>query len=198
MQDAFIKALADPAQPIPGGGAAAAYAGSVALALFEKVVRVEMRRRQNVSENIKWQALLDQVATLAKSFRRLRDRDAESYLHLMQVKSSGRSQAEVAAALKQATDCPIRIMEQACKALGCVSQTAEHVKRHLLSDLQVVCELLGAAGRGARHIAQANSTLMADPDLKADYQGRLNRLHDLSSETLKLAKASILQSYDKS
>ena len=197
MLDDFIKTLADPARPIPGGGAAAAYAGSVALALFEKIVRVEMRRRQNISENTQWPDLLDQVLTLTQSFRRLRDRDAQSYLHLAQIKRSGRSQAEVTEALKQATDCPLQIMEQSCRALGCVSQASEHVKSHLLSDLQVVCELLSAAGRGACHIAQANLILMADPDVRADYQDRLNTLDDRSRATRKLANASILQSYAK-
>jgi formiminotetrahydrofolate cyclodeaminase len=197
MQDNFTKALADPARPIPGGGAASAYAGSVALALFEKIIRVEMRRNRVVAENGHLQDLLDQVTALAKSFRRLRDRDAESYLYLARARSSGKNPAEVASALKQATDCPIRIMEQACKTLDCVSQAAEHIKKHLLSDLQVVCELLGAAGRGAYHIAQANLTLMTDPDVQADYQDRLNRLYDLSSETLKLAQGSILQRYEK-
>lgn len=193
MQDSFIKALADPSRPIPGGGAAAAYAGAVALALFEKIIRVEMRRHRDVAANEHWQDLLDQVSTLAKSFQRLRDRDGESYLNLAQAKRSGKSPAEVEAALKQATDCPIRIMEQACQALDCVLRAAEQVKTHLHSDLQVVCELLGGAGRGAQHIAQANLALMTDPDVRAGYQRRLNRLNDLSGETLKLAKASIPQ-----
>ena len=44
MHDSFIAALSNPNQPVPGGGAAAAYAGSVGLALLEKIVRLEMRR----------------------------------------------------------------------------------------------------------------------------------------------------------
>ena len=198
MQDDFIKALADPTQPIPGGGAAAAYAGTIALALFEKIVRVEMRRRRKNTEGVQWQDLLEQALALAKSFHQLRERDAESYLQLARAKKSGKSQAEVTNTLQQATDCPIRIMEQACKALVCVSQAAEHVKSHLLSDLQVVCKLLGAAGRGAGHIAQANLSLMTDPEMQAGYQDRLNRLHELITDELKRAKAAILQSCGKS
>jgi len=198
MKQPFIKALADPAQPIPGGGAAAAYAGSVALALFKKIAQVEMRRYKGVSGAPPWDDLLNQVIALDEKLYRLRDEDGESYLRLAQAKKSGSGKAEVASALRQAIDCPIRIMEQAYQALGCVSQTAEHFKRHLLSDLQVVCELLGAAGRGAHHIARANLSLISDPNVKAEYQNRLDRLHGLGCDALKLTEASILQSCDKS
>ena len=91
----------------------------------------------------------------------------------------------------------MKIMEQAYEALSCVSQTAKNCKAHLLSDLQVVCELLGAAGGGAYHIIRANLRLTADPILKADYQNRLNNLYDYGAEALKQAQDSILQSYDK-
>lgn len=195
MKQPFIKALADPSRPIPGGGAAAAYAGSLALALFKKIARVEMRRCLDAAEKFPWEDLLDQVSTLDKNFFRLRDEDGQSYLRFAQAKKSGCGKAEFAAAIRQATDCPIRIMEQAYKALGCVSQAVEHTKKHLLADLQVVCEILGAAGRGAFYIATANLHLMSDPNVKADYQNRLNNLHALAREALRQAQALILQSY---
>lgn len=197
MQDSFIAALASPDQPIPGGGAAAAYAGSVALALLKKIVRVEMRRHQGISEDSPWEDLLDQVSALGQNLYRLSDEDGRSYLRLAEVKNSGQSEKEVASALKEAIECPMKIMEQAYEALSCVSQTAKNCKAHLLSDLQVVCELLGAAGGGAYHITRANLRLTADPILKTDYQNRLNNLYDYGTEALKQAQDSILQSYDK-
>jgi hypothetical protein len=70
-------------------------------------------------------------------------------------------------------------------------------KKHLLSDLQVVCELLEAAGNGAYHICIENLRLMTDPIPKAEYQSRLTQLHDRSRELINLAKASILRSGHK-
>lgn len=197
MQNDFITALVDPTRPVPGGGATAAYVGVIALALFEKIVRVEMRRRPGAAATEPWDDLLEQTVTLTKSLRRLCERDAASYRHLVRTKTSGGSRAEVLQALQQAIDCPLQIMEQACQALDCVSRAAAHVKSHLLSDLKVVCELLDAAGRGARHIAQANVILLADQKRQADDYARLDRLRDLGCIAFQRAETAIQQSDDK-
>jgi formiminotetrahydrofolate cyclodeaminase len=188
MHDSFIAALSNPNQPIPGGGAAAAYAGSVGLALLEKIIRLEMRRHPGGSEPSFWGDLLSQVSALSESLHRLRDEDGKSYLFLAETRASGKTEKEIAAALKQAIECPIKILEQTHKGLSCISVVAEQCKRHLLSDLQVVCELLGAAGRGAYHISMANLRLMTDPVSKADYQIRLAKLHDRTCELIKEAE----------
>ena len=194
MHDSFIAALSNPNQPIPGGGAAAAYVGSVGLALLEKIIRLEMRRHPGGSEPWLWKDLLDQVSTLSESLHRLRDEDGKRYMFLAKTKALGKTEKEIAAALKHAIECPMKILEQTHKALRCVSVAAEQCKRHLLSDLQVVCELLGAAGRGAYHICMANLRPMADPVSKAHYQSRINKLHARSRELIHQAEASILGS----
>ncbi|MBU0985978.1 MAG: cyclodeaminase/cyclohydrolase family protein [Proteobacteria bacterium] len=194
MQNSFIIALADPGQLVPGGGAAAAYAGTVGLALFQKIIGIELRRPQGAGEHFSWADLLFQVSALNESLYRLRDADGKSYMRLAQAIASGKSREQVASALKKAVDCPVQIMEKVYEALGHIPQTAGNCKGHLLSDLLVVCELLGSAGRGAYHIIRANLQRMADPVSKADYQRRVDRLYDLSCEALKLAQVSILQS----
>ncbi len=178
MHNSFLSHLSSPEQPIPGGGAVAAYTAAVGLALLEKIVRIEMRRHQDVPKDHSWEGLLDQISVLSKNLYRLRDEDGKIYMRLAEVKAPGRGEAEVSAALQQAIDCPMKIMEQAYNALSCVVQAAKHCKKHLLSDLQVVSEILAAAGRGAHHIAQANLLLMTDPILKADYQNKLAGLSD--------------------
>jgi len=192
MHDSFLSDLSNPERPVPGGGAAAAHAGAVALALLEKIIRVEMGRHQSISERSLWEELLDQISSLSKSLYRLRDEDGMSYMRLAETKTSGKKEAVILAALKEAIDCPMKIMEETHKALGHVAQTAQHCKKHLLSDLLVVCEVLGGANRGAGHIAQANLRLMADPIVKADYQNRLAGLDACGCEALKGAEASIL------
>jgi formiminotetrahydrofolate cyclodeaminase len=194
MHDSFIKALSNPNRPVPGGGAASAYAGSVGLALFEKIIRLEMRRHPDSSKSLFWKDLLDQVSALSKSLHRLRDEDGERYVFFSETKALGKTEKEIAVALQQAIDCPMEILEQTHNALHCISVAAEQCKRHLLSDLQVVCELLGAAGRGAYHICMANLRPMADPVSKSDYQRRITRLHARSRELIHQAEASILGS----
>ena len=150
-----------------------------------------------ISESSFWKDLLEQVSSLSKIFFRLCDEDGKSYMLLAETKASRKKESEVAAALVQTIECPMKILEQTHTALSHVSLVAEHCKRHLLSDLQVVCELLGAAGHGAYHICIANLRLMTDPISKADYQSRITRLHDRSRELINLAKASILRSDHK-
>jgi formiminotetrahydrofolate cyclodeaminase len=188
MHDSFIAALSNPNQPIPGGGAAAAYAGSVGLALLEKIIRLEMRRHPGGSEPSLWGDLLSQVSALSESLHRLRDEDGKSYLFLAETRASGKTEKEIAAALKQAIECPIKTLEEANKGLSCISVVAEQCKRHLFSDLQVVCELLGAAGRGAYYISMANLRSITDPVSKADYQIRLAKLHARTCELIKEAE----------
>jgi formiminotetrahydrofolate cyclodeaminase len=188
MHDSFITALSNPNQPVPGGGAASAYVGSVGLALLEKIVRLEMRRYSGGSESWLWENLLKQVSSLSERLYQLRDEDGKSYLFLAETKASGKTEEEIAAALKQAIECPMNILEQTHKALRCVSVAAEQCKRHLLPDLQVVCELLGAAGRGAYYISMANLRSITDPVSKADYQIRLAKLHARTCELIKEAE----------
>ncbi len=192
MHDSFIAALSNPNQPVPGGGSAAAYAGSIGLALLEKIVRLEMRRYPGGSESLFWENLLKQVSSVSERLYQLRDEDGKSYLFLAETKALGKTEKEIAAALKQAIECPIKILEQAHKGLSSVSVVAEQCKRHLFSDLQVVCELLGAAGRGAYYISMANLRSITDPVSKADYQSRLIQLHDRTFKLIERMEASIL------
>jgi formiminotetrahydrofolate cyclodeaminase len=198
MHNTFMAGLSSPELPVPGGGAAAAYAGSVGLALLKKIIRLEKRRHHGASEASPWKALLDKVSVVDKSLYRLRDEDGKNYMRLAEAKGSGKGEAEVALALKEAIDCPMKMLVLAQKALGYVSQAAERCKEHLLPDLSVICELLGATICSADRIIQANLQHIADPITKADYQNRRNRCYDFGCQALKLAEASILQRKKKS
>ncbi|MBW2603621.1 MAG: cyclodeaminase/cyclohydrolase family protein [Deltaproteobacteria bacterium] len=191
MTDSFLSDLSSPEQSIPGGAAAAAHVGVVGLGLLEKIIRIEMRRYPGPSEDSPWENLLDQVSTACNTLYRLRDEDGRIYMRLVRVKKSDAGPEKVASVLEQAIDCPMKIMEQTRKALGCVAQTAKYCKKHLLSDLNVVCELLGGAGRGAGHIARANLHLMTDPIKKAEYRNRLDRHFTMGCEAIESAEGSI-------
>jgi formiminotetrahydrofolate cyclodeaminase len=169
MSEPFLKVLASP-QPDPGGGAAAAYGASVGFALLEKVVRLELNRRQILPEQQGiWQDLLEQVNHLTGVLAELRDEDGKSYLKMSTAKDSGRKSSAFVSALEETIECPIMIMKNAQKGLDGVAMAAEHCRKHLLSDLLVVNELFKAVGLGACYIAQANLMLMADAGRRADF-----------------------------
>ena len=188
----FLEALAKP-EPIPGGGAAAAYGAAVGLALLEKIVRLELQRRPMTSDlRSLWAGLLEQVCTLARALYRLRDEDGKAYMRFAEARASGMEDQYISAALDQAVDSPLRIMKTASEGMDCVSQAGKHCRHHLLSDLLVVCELLRAAVCGAYRITQANLSLMADASRKSHYQRKSNGLLERWGDSFQQVEGSIL------
>jgi formiminotetrahydrofolate cyclodeaminase len=185
MDESFLQALAQ-ARPDPGGGAAAAHGAALGVALLEKVVRLEQQRQVvGGSASFPWNDLLRRVRQVADALARLQEEDIQAYFNLVGARASG-DQAILAAALEEAIGCPLRIMQQTQAAMALISQGGARCKRHLLSDLLVACELLGAAFRGAHHIAQANLLFMARNPRRAVWGEDL-------THTLEAAEALLLQ-----
>ncbi|MEE9120559.1 MAG: cyclodeaminase/cyclohydrolase family protein [Syntrophobacteria bacterium] len=190
MSDSFLEALARP-EPVPGGGAAAAHGACVGLALLEKIVLIELGRSDIPSET-RWQNLLEEVRRSSSTLLQLRDEDGEAYVRFAQARTFGKSAEEILEPLKQAIECPIKIMEEAHKGLSLVARAGKGCKGHLLSDLLVVCELFRAAIQGTYRIAQANLGVMGPP-LHSHYQNKLNQVQVESRELFRSVEGDILE-----
>jgi formiminotetrahydrofolate cyclodeaminase len=154
-EEPFLLAL-ERSTPVPGGGAAAAYAASVGLALLEKIVRVESERPHLApQERHDWEALLGRVRLSAEVFRRFRDDDSRAYVRLAEARRS-KDEGAIQGAWERAIACPVAIMEEAHDALLLARKAGEHCKGHLVADVLVVLQLFRAACRGAYHITTAN------------------------------------------
>jgi formiminotetrahydrofolate cyclodeaminase len=185
MDSVFLHALAQ-ARPDPGGGAAAAHAAALGMALLEKVVRLEQERKTTeLNPHFPWDGLLRQVRRVAAALLRLQKEDIQAYFNLTRARGTGDLE-KVAAALEEAMGCPLRIMQQAQEGLALIAQGGARCKKHLLSDLLVACELLGAAFRGAYHIALANLLLMSRSSRRAVWAEDL-------AHTLRAAEAVLQQ-----
>jgi len=159
MSPAFLEEVAR-ARPDPGGGAAAAYAAALGLALLTKVVRLE-GRRQAAGQDSFWQETAVRVEELRHAFNRLQDEDVLAYERLARARAEGSPEA-LAAAVRDAVAAPRAIMREAQKALRLILKAGRRCKAHLVSDLLVACELLAAALAGAHHIAGANLALVQE------------------------------------
>jgi formiminotetrahydrofolate cyclodeaminase len=172
METSFLKALAQ-ARPDPGGGAAAAHGAALGMALLSKVVRLERQRQGPTGQpGFPWHDLLAQVRQVSTTLLRLQEEDVRSYFRLTRARTASDPE-ELAAALEEAVACPLRIMQQAQEGLALIAQGGVPCKLHLVSDLLVACELLGAAFRGAHHIARANLAIMPQDPRQAVWVGDL-------------------------
>lgn len=174
MDSSFLKVLAR-ARPDPGGGAAAAHSAALGLALLEKVVRLEHQRQEpGKSPDFPWHDLLTRVRLVADALLRLQEEDVMAYSELVRARAQGGPE-KLAAALEEAVACPLRIMQQSQEGLALLSQVGSRCRLHLISDLLVACELLGAAFRAALHIAWANLPLMPSEARLAVWAESLSR-----------------------
>lgn len=177
MDSAFLEALAQ-ARPDPGGGAAAAHSGALGLALLAKVVQLEQRRQgPSRKPGFSWRDLLARVGVVSAALLRLQEEDVRAYFKLAQARA-GRDPREMAAALEEAVACPLRIMQQTQEGLALMAQAGAGCALHLVADLLVAGELLGAAFRGAHHIARANLPLMPPNSRRAVWDEALSHTLD--------------------
>jgi formiminotetrahydrofolate cyclodeaminase len=190
MDSAFLQALAQ-ARPDPGGGAAAAHSAALALALLAKVVQLE-HRRQTPENNPEFPLddLLAQVRQVAAALQRLQAEDVAAYSQLVRARTQG-DPYKLAAALDEAVACPLRIMQQAQEGLALMAQGGAGCAPHLVADLLVACELLGAAFRGAHHIARANLPLMRQSSRRAIWDEALTHTLEAIEAEWELVRAGL-------
>jgi len=191
MESSFLEALAQ-ARPDPGGGAAAAHSAALGLALLSKVAQLEHQRQGPPGEpGFPWGDLLARVRVVAAALLRLQAEDVKAYVQLTQARTK-RDPIEMAAALEEALACPLRIMQQAQEGLCLICQGGARCKPHLLADLLVACELLGAAFRGAHHIARANLPLMRQESRRAVWAADLTHTFSAVEAEFQQVQAGLL------
>ncbi len=191
----FLTALSRP-QPTPGGGAAAAYGAQVGLALLKKIIRLEKGRPGLESPALKeWEGQLVEVRGLAGDFQLLREADGAAYLEMVRVRDGRADRRELLAAILKALDIPRLIMDAGEKALELAGRVGRGCRRHLVSDLMVVGELLAAAIQGAYHIARANLPLIRDPQTRCSWEEELGQTAARGDAALSRLKKLLLSRY---
>ncbi|MFZ5450866.1 MAG: cyclodeaminase/cyclohydrolase family protein [Thermodesulfobacteriota bacterium] len=188
MDVSFLEQLAQP-RPDPGGGAAAAYGGMLALALVAKVVQLEALRPANLGEGQVWAEKLGQVKQLVSDLDRLREEDVLAYAQMVRVRASGSQGPDWQEAVEYALAVPREIMARAEAGLVLVGWAGERCQKHLVSDLQVALEFLEAALLGAHHIARANLPLVAEEERRQGFSRQLGAAETTGREAYREAGA---------
>jgi formiminotetrahydrofolate cyclodeaminase len=147
----------------------------LALALLEKVMQLEAQRPSNQGDRQVWEKKLGQIRQLTADLDRLREEDVRAYAQMAQVRATGSQGPEWQEAVEYALAVPREIMDRAREALALVAWAGARCGKHLVSDLQVAREFLGAALQGAYHIARANLPLVADDARLQDFSRKLDQ-----------------------
>ena len=163
--DGWIDELAGGA-PTPGGGSAAALAGTLAAALGAMVARLTVGRKAYAAVDAKARAILDEAEQLRGELRRLVDEDAAAYegvslAYKIPKDVPGRSHA-IDDALLAASRPPAEVVKRGRRLLA-LAQTIEQIgNKNAVSDARVAGMLAKTAIDGATENVNANLSGMSD------------------------------------
>ena len=160
---AFVDALASP-EPTPGGGTAAAVAGSIAAALLMMVAGLPKTRGNTDAERVQ----LTEARAALKSVRDrllvLADDDTAAYNRVVaayrlpkgsDAEKAARKQA-IADGMHAATETPLETLRTAAEGAAHARVIAQFGNPSAASDVRVALELLEAAAAGAAANVETN------------------------------------------
>ncbi len=187
----FVSVLASK-EPVPGGGGASALVGAIGMALGNMVgsLTVGKKKYADVQEDIlalkaKSDALQDALLELVK-------KDAEVFEPLSRAygmpKETEAEKAEkervMEAALKEACDVPLQIMEKCCEAIRLHEEFEQKGTAIAISDVGVGVVMCRAALHGASLNVFINTKIMKD---RAHAEGCNKRAGEMLREYTQLA-----------
>src|SRR5260370_1258357 len=131
--DGWIAELAG-AAPVPGGGSAAALAGTLAAALVAMVARLTIGRKAYAAVESRARAILAEAETLLAELRRLVDDDAAAYARVSEAykipKDDPRRIAAIDAALVGAAETPLEMARRGGRLLALAPQVRSDGHKH--------------------------------------------------------------------
>jgi formiminotetrahydrofolate cyclodeaminase len=179
----FLDELASNA-PAPGGGSVAALSGALGAALISMVCNLTVGKKgyEDVQDDI--HDLLAQSEALRKELADLLEADVEAYtgysVAAKMPRSTDEEKAERAqamqAALKVATDVPLRIAEAAVKVMDLCMPAAEKGNKWAVSDAGVAVLMAEASLRSAALNVLINLGSLKDQEFVAERRAKLEGL----------------------
>ena len=157
--------------PTPGGGVAAALGGALGTALVAMLARVSVAQGERADHAKLLNAVAEEADTLRERLLALADEDAAAYAAVTKA-----APEVVEAALKEATEVPLRIMEACVEAVGLAKNAVERGFPSAIADGAAGAELCRAGLRGAAALVQANLKVLRDEEFKGHARTRMDEM----------------------
>ncbi len=172
----FVEQLAAPTAA-PGGGSASAATGAMAAALGCMVAGMSRGKKAYVQYEAPLSNAIARLSELREAFKAAIDADAASFNEVMaafkKAKDHPEAQAEVDAALKGATEIPLKVAEQARETREILESLRPITNPKMASDLTVGAGLAKAAADGALANVEINLGDISDAKFVAQVRERV-------------------------
>jgi len=177
--DGWIDDLAG-GSPVPGGGSAAALAGTLAAALVAMVARLTIGRKAYAAVEPRAKEILAEAERLRGELRRLVDEDAESYTRVSEAykipkDNPGRAQA-IDQGLLGAARVPLTVATLTSAVRKLAHELTQMGNKNARSDAKVAEGLARAAIAGALENVRVNVESLSDPALGLELLEERERL----------------------
>lgn len=153
-------------ESVPGGGAAAAYAGALAVALGLMVANFTTGKQRYAAYEADLQRMLDTGERIRTRLLELVDEDAQAFEPLSEAyrisKDNPSRTATLEAATKAALHAPIEMMRLISEAISILEELHEKGSRMLLSDVGCGAALAAGALRAASLNVFVNTKTLHD------------------------------------
>ncbi len=177
--EAFL-AQAGARLPTPGGGAAAALTGSLAVAMGRMVVAYSRADSSDPGATLAWEQTTGQLERLDQVSRRLVDEDAAAYQQYSEVTRGIRKKQLACEALQPvarlAISVPLEVAATAVALLRLLDQGKGRTNPALRSDLAVAAHLADAACRSGAEMMRVNIIDLEHADDRARFHRQGDQL----------------------
>lgn len=198
---AYLDKLASKA-PEPGGGSASALVGAVGAALVSMVGNLTIGKEKYADVEDKMRNMLDECEEVRERLQKLVVEDTEVYGKLSQVfkmpRDTEEQKTERAAkmedALKQATEVPMEICEEALKVARLSVAAADHGNVGAVSDAGVGVLFAEATAQGGALNVKINLGSLKDGDF---CKSKWNRVEEILKEIASLRERVLETTYSK-
>ncbi len=176
----FIEQLAAPTAA-PGGGSAAAAAGAMAAGLAAMVAGMSRGKKAYLQHEAELSRALADLGRLRESLKALIDEDSASFTEVMAAYKAAKTaeQAEgdrlVQAAVKRATEIPLRTAEAAGATAAIVHSLKPITNPNMASDLAVAASLARTALEGGEANVRINLQSITDAAFQQGVESKLQQ-----------------------